>query len=382
MIQTWSYPTRVLFGAGSVSLVGVEARALGARHVLVVGDRGVEKAGLLLPVLTSLDDEGIGHQEYLDVRGNPTQSDVIDGLDAYRKAHADLIVAIGGGSALDVAKLIALSVNHAPPLFQYDDAIGGDKKIVHTVPSVIAIPTTAGTGSEVGRSGVITIDHRKTVIFSPKLMPAIAILDPELSTTLPPTLTAATGLDALTHCVEAYLAIGDHPAADATALAGIELCARSLETAITDGRDIGARGDMLKAAMLGAMAFQKGLGACHSMAHPLSAIADVHHGLANAICLGAVIRFNHQSVPDRVHRIRQTWTQHAKGVASERDQSIEASIDRLLEITGLPRTLSSAGIAKTQITELAPLAMADGCHALNPRRCTQDDFLALYTEVY
>ena len=197
--------------------------------------------------------------------------------------------------------------NHfsAMPLALYDDAANGSALIVNPLPPMIAIPTTAGTGSEVGRSGVLTIQatNRKTVIFAPSLIPNVAILDPVLTVALPPRTTAATGMDALTHCIEAYCALGDHPMADAIALEGVALVAKHLHTAVQDGNDLAARGAMLKAAMMGAVAFQKGLGACHSLAHPLSAENGMHHGLANALCLPAVLDFNRGAVPLKIARI-------------------------------------------------------------------------------
>jgi alcohol dehydrogenase class IV len=204
-ISIWSFPTRILFGAGAVARVGEEAARLGASHALIVTDRGVVKAGLIDPVADSLAKAGIGAAVFDDVLGNPIEKNVHDGVAAFREARASLVVAVGGGSPLDVGKLIRLGVHHHRPLVEYDDATGGDRFITEQVPPMIAVPTTAGTGSEVGRSGVVTLDanHRKTVIFSPFLMANAAILDPGMTRTMPPHVTAATGFDALTHCLEA-----------------------------------------------------------------------------------------------------------------------------------------------------------------------------------
>jgi alcohol dehydrogenase class IV len=269
----WSFPTRVLLGNGAATRCAEEALRLGASRVLLVSDKGVERAGLLDSIRSALDASGLQHRSALEISSNPLEAEVLGATREFDQLKADLILAVGGGSVLDVAKLVRLAATHPGPLAQYDDATGGSDKIKGPLPPMIAIPTTAGTGSEVGRSGVVTIQstNRKTVIFSPLLLPEVAILDPEMSRTMPPGMTAATGMDALTHCIEAYASIGDHPMADAIALGGVRLCHQSLKAATDDGDDLNARADMLKAAMMGAVAFQKGLGACHSLAHPLSA---------------------------------------------------------------------------------------------------------------
>jgi alcohol dehydrogenase class IV len=244
---------------------------------------------------------------------------------------------------------------------------------------MIAVPTTAGTGSEVGRSGVVTIEetNKKTVIFSPKLMPNVAILDPQLTVSMPPKITAATGFDALTHCIEAYCAQGDHPMADAIALAGIQLTVRSLDKVVSDSRDIKARGNMMKAAMMGSVAFQKGLGACHSLAHPLSAEAGLHHGLANALCLPAVLDFNRGTIPKRIAKIAGIL-----GVRGDDEETLTfecaGAVRALRRKVGLPEGLGAAGIEEDALEKLASLAMEDACHRLNPRPCTEEDMLTLY----
>ena len=244
---------------------------------------------------------------------------------------------------------------------------------------MIAIPTTAGTGSEVGRSGVATIadTNRKTVIFAPSLIPNVAILDPVMTVSLPPGITAATGFDALTHNIEAYCAKGDHPMADAIALEGIELIARNLALAVSEPGNLEARGAMLKASMMGAVAFQKGLGACHALAHPLGAELHMHHGLANALCLPAVLDFNRTAVTRRIARIARIL-----GVKGNDLETLAfecaGSIRALRKQLGLPNGLAEAGVTEEQLAALAPLAHADGTHAMNPRTCTRDDMLALY----
>ncbi len=375
----WSFPTRVVFGEGAVEECGAEALQLAGTRALVVADRGIEQAGLLAPVYQSLDARDVVHSTVVEISSNPLESEVLSAARAYEAFGANIIIGVGGGSVLDVAKLVRLAATHPEPLAQYDDALGGDQNIVGPLPPMIAIPTTAGTGSEVGRSGVVTIEatNRKTVIFSPLLLPEVAILDPAMTTTMPAQITAATGMDALTHCLEAYCSLGDHPMADALALGGVRLCHESLVTAVADGTDLHARGDMLKAAMLGAVAFQKGLGACHSLAHPLSAEFGLHHGLANAICLPAVLDFNRGVIPRRIAEVARQL-----GVRGEDDATLSfecaGAVRALRKATGLPSNLRSQGIEEGDLPKLAALAFEDACHQLNPRPCTQDDMLTLY----
>ena len=371
-IVTWSFPTTVVFGNGSISVLGDHVRRASGKRALVVCDPGVVKAQIAGRVQKILEDAGIPAMLFDRVDPNPVLANVTDGVAAFRSHRADIVVSVGGGSPLDVGKLIALKTTHERPLEDYDDAIGGDAHITSNVPPIINIPTTAGTGSEVGRSGVVTLEAtgRKTVIFSPYLMAKAAILDPELTVSMPPRVTAATGFDALTHCIEAYLSTGDHPMADGIALMGIELCARNLPRAVEAGADLVARGAMMKAAMMGAVAFQKGLGVCHSLAHPLSSEKNLHHGLANALCLPAVVDFNNAAVPDRIERIRRIIDLNAT--------SLSNALRALREKVGLPSGLSAEGVTKADVPKLADKAMEDACHRSNPRPCTRDDMVKLY----
>ena len=375
----WSFPTRVVVGEGAASQCGNEAHQLGAERVLLVSDRRVEQLGLLEPVRAALDAAGLPHESTLDISSNPLEAEVLGAARVCADFKANLVLGVGGGSVLDVAKLVRLAATHRGPLAEYDDAIGGSAKINGPLPPMIAIPTTAGTGSEVGRSGVVTMQatNRKTVIFSPLLLPEVAILDPLMTQTMPAGMTAATGMDALTHCIEAYASVGDHPMADAIALGGVRLCHRSLKAATDDGSNLQARADMLKAAMMGAVAFQKGLGACHSLAHPLSAELGMHHGLANAICLPAVLDFNRAAVPERIAEIARQL-----GVRASDESTLAfecaGAVRALRKSLGLPSDLRSQGVEEDQLPRLAALAFADSCHELNPRRCSEDDLLALY----
>jgi len=379
MTTVWSFPTRVVFGDGSIETIADEAKALGATKVLVVADAGVVEAGVVSSVEKALTDGGLPAVVFDQISSNPLEKELTAATQAYRDAEADLIVAVGGGSPLDIAKLVRVMATHPGPVAQYDDAIGGDAKITGEVPPMIAVPTTAGTGSEVGRSGVVTVEetNRKTVIFSPKLMPNAAILDPQLTVTMPPKITAATGFDALTHCIEAYCAQGEHPMCDAIALEGIKLSVASLDKVVSDARDIKHRGAMMKAAMMGAVAFQKGLGACHSLAHPLSAESHLHHGLANALCLPAVLDFNRSTIPKRIAAIARIL-----GVRAEDEETLAfecaGAVRALRRKVGLPQGLEAAGVEEDVLPQLAALAMEDACHQLNPRPCTEEDMLALY----
>jgi len=375
----WSYPTRILFGNGSVGDVGKEARALGITRVLIVSDPGVTRAGLIGPVERALASESLESTRFDQISTNPTEAEVRAAAKAYQEFKANGLVAVGGGAAVDVAKLVRVVVSEPLSLEEYDDAIGGDAKMKGVFPPMVAIPTTAGTGSEVGRSGVATLQKtgKKTIIFHPKLIPSVAVLDPRMTESLPPAITAATGFDALTHCIEAFLSKGDHPMADAIALKGVALCGRYLERAVKSPHDLDARGGMLKAAMMGAVAFQKGLGVCHSLAHPLGAEHNVHHGLANAICLPAVLDFNRSAVQPRIAELAR-----ALGVRGSDEDTLafecSGAVRALRHKIGLAEGLRSVGLSDKDLPKLARLAMEDASHRSNPRTCTEQDMEQLY----
>jgi alcohol dehydrogenase class IV len=382
-LAVWSFPTTIVFGVGAAkTAAGHVARVLSARdgaaggsrepRVLLVCDPGVVAAGIADRVRTELVAGGIATAQFDRVDPNPVERNIAEGVEAYRAHGAGGVVAVGGGSPLDVGKLIALAASHPRPLADYDDASDGGRFIGPGVPPIVTIPTTAGTGSEVGRSGVVTLaaTGRKTVIFSPHLLAKVALLDPELTRSMPPRVTAATGFDALTHCLEAYCALGDHPMADAIALGGLELCALHLAAAVERGDDMAARGGMMKAAMMGAVAFQKGLGACHSLAHPLSSEKGLHHGLANALCLPAVVDFNQPAIPAKLERIGRILAP-AGGMCSDALRALRARV-------GLPSGLRSEGVAEADIPVLSAKAIEDACHRSNPRPVSRDDVAALY----
>jgi 4-hydroxybutyrate dehydrogenase len=371
-LVSWSFPTTIVFGVGAVAGVGDHARKVGAKRALLVCDTGVVKVGIAERVRGLLEAAGVATALFDKVDPNPVEENIVAGVAAYRAHGAECIVALGGGSPLDTGKLIALKVTHERPLVDYDDAVDGGQFIGPNVPPIITIPTTAGTGSEVGRSGVVTLaaTGRKTVIFSPHLLAKVAVLDPELTRSMPARVTAATGFDALTHCLEAYCSLGDHPMADAIALGGLELCATSLARAVEHGDDLAARGDMMKAAMMGAVAFQKGLGACHSLAHPLSSEKGMHHGLANAICLPAVVEFNEPAAHARLDRVRAILDPAAR--------SCGEAVRALRKRVSLPEGLRPEGVVDSDVPKLAGKAFEDACHRSNPRPVTRDDLAALY----
>ena len=383
-ITEMSWPTKVVFGAGALQRLPAQVSRLGMKHPLVVTDAGVVKAGLAQRVYDVLKAAGVAYARFEEVKPDPTERDAFAGLEAYKANKCDGIIAIGGGSPLDAAKLVQVLTTHEPPLSRYDDATGGDQYVRDNMPPLIAIPTTAGTGSEVSRSGVATLSDtgRKTVIFSPFLMPKAAICDPELTLGLPPGPTAATGMDAFVHCLEAYLSNGFHPLADAVAIDGITRVARSLPIAVTQGRDLIARTDMMVAAMQGAMAFQKGLGACHALAHALTPISGVHHGLANAIVLPVVMEFNRPVCTARLARVALAMgdTSNAReevlaGNAIERVRKLNAAI-------GIPSRLRDAGVQEKDLVRISEKAFVDASHRGNPRPCTQDDLLAMLREAF
>jgi alcohol dehydrogenase class IV len=296
------------------------------------------------------------------------------GTEAYDAAGCDCIIGIGGGAAIDVARAILLRINHREDLFKYDDLIGGDVYVTNDVPHFITIPTTAGTGSEVGRSAIIADDetHQKKILFSPKLLAKIVFADPLLTMELPAFITAATGMDALTHNMEAFLAKNYHPLCDGIALEGIRLIAGSIEKAVKSP-DLESRSNMLLASIMGAIAFQKGLGVVHSLAHPLSSLLDTHHGLANAVNLPYGMAFNIAGFEDRFARMAQ-----AIGLENQTGEAVVQWLKELNQKLGIPENLSGIGVKAEHIEELSKLALADFAHPNNPKPVSLEDFRNLY----
>src|SRR5216683_3142644 len=383
-IVEMSYPTRVVFGSGAVQRLPAQVERLQMRKPLVVADQGIVKSGLLARVLDVLKGSGIAHGIFDRVNPDPTEEDAFDGVAAYRNQSCVGVIAVGGGSPLDTAKLIQLLTTHQPPLSRYDDATGGDRFVRDDLPPLIAIPTTAGTGSEVSRSAVATLKDtgRKTVIFSPHLMPKAAICDPELTVGLPPGPTAATGMDAFTHCLEAYVATGFHPLADALALDGIARVGRALVTAVKEGSRLEARSEMMVAAMEGAMAFQKGLGACHALAHALTPISRIHHGLANAIALPTVMEFNRGACTGRLARAAIAMGDNPLARPELLAEKVVDDVRKLNAEIGIPPRLRDAGVQEADLPRIAARAFEDASHRTNPRPCSQEDLLAMLKAAY
>jgi 4-hydroxybutyrate dehydrogenase len=366
-LSTFHFPTTILFGPGAIHHLPEELGRRNIRQPLLVTDAGLVHTPVFARVAALLP----GAPVFSAVEPNPTERNVLEGVGCYERHRCDGIVGAGGGSALDAAKAIRLKVTHQLPLAEYDDVINGGDKISAHVPPYIAIPTTSGTGSEVSRSTVITLEktRRKTVIFSPHLIPTLALADPELTLDMPAHITAGTGMDAFTHNVEAYLSRGYHPICDAVALAGAKLVWENLPRVMARPDDIEARSHMMIAAMMGAIAFQKGLGATHSLAHPLSSDCGMHHGTANAVLLPFVLEFNRRAVPTRMAELSR-----------QLGADIVARTRELNRAAGIAPRLRDFGVTEAALPALADKAMQDGCHLLNPRPCTRDDLLAIYRQ--
>ncbi len=382
-ISTFSFPTRIVFGRGAVRELPRVLEETGVRKPLIVTDPGLRATTVVDTVTGVLKQAGIAHEVYDKVHGNPIEDDVLESAALYRSAGCDGAIGLGGGSALDVSKAVIVMARHDGALTELEWQAGGTERMKGPYDPVIAIPTTSGTGSEVGRSSVITSHKlgRKIIIFSPWLMPKRAILDPALTVELPPFLTAATGMDAFTHCLESLTCPVFHPLCDAIAIYGLELIIRYLECATRNGADIEARGYMQVAATMGAISFQKDLGAAHSLAHPLSTEFGLNHGLANALCLPAVMRFNLEPAAAHYARLASLFGVAVAGM-SQKDAAgrsvveVESLIDRL----GIRRGLRNHGVPKESLEPLSAKAFEDSCHKTNIRACTQADLLRLYEE--
>jgi len=374
-VSNWNYPTAVRFGEGRSEQLPTMCRDLGMSRPLFVTDPGL--AGL--PTTTRLVDHvraaGLGVEVFSDVKGNPTGANVEAGVAAYKRGRHDGVIALGGGSALDVGKAIALMAGQDRPMWDFEDVGDNWTRVnVAGVAKTIAIPTTAGTGSEVGRSSVITHEgeHRKVIIFHPSMMPAIALCDPTLSVGLPPHLTAATGMDALSHCLEAYCANGFHPQADGIGLEGMRLVREHLQAAFDDGANIEARGQMLAASLMGATAFQKGLGAMHAMSHPIGAQIGAHHGLTNAVVMPYVLAFNRRRIEDRLARAA-AYLDLGLGF-----DAFLAWVIELRASLGIPNTLRSLNVTEAHIEALAAAAVVDPAGGGNPIAMDEEGYRVLF----
>ena len=373
-VYQYNFPTTIRFGAGVSKELGDYLLKNNLLRPLIVTDATVAQLDFFKELINDLKKKNISTEIFSDIHKNPVKSDVYKGTDVYDNTGRDSVIGIGGGAALDVARALVLRVNHREDLFKYDDLIGGDVYVTNDVPHFITIPTTAGTGSEVGRSAIIADDetHQKKILFSPKLLAKIVFADPLLTMDLPPFVTAATGMDALTHNMEAYLAKMPHPLCEGIALEGISLINDSLDKAVNKP-DIESRSKMLIASLMGAVAFQKGLGVVHSLAHPLSSLLDTHHGLANAVNIPYGMEFNIAGFENKFKRIARTLElKHETG---------DAVVKYLFELNSkinIPHKLSDIGVKQEHVETLADLAIADFAHPNNPKPVSREDFRNLY----
>jgi alcohol dehydrogenase class IV len=375
-ITKFAFPTTIHFGAGARKLAGPHLRDLGLKRPLIVTDRGLAALPLIAELQADLVAAGLVVDTYGGVFGNPTGAQVMGGAAAYKAHAADCIVGVGGGAALDVAKVVGLLATHPGDVMEYVWDHPQARPITHALPHFVALPTTSGTGSEVGRSSVISEEdsHVKRVIFSPAILAKAVFADPELTLGVPPAVTAATGMDALTHNVESWLSPAYHPLCDGIALEGTRIAARALVTAVKQPKNLDARADMMMASMMGAIAFQKDLGAVHSCAHALGTVNDLHHGLANALMIDTVLAWNHEAVPAKFDELA-----HVVGLAGG-GAAFVPWLKELKAQIGIAASLSAVGVKREQVPRLVDVANRDICHQTNPRPCTAADFERLFVQ--
>ena len=360
----WNFPTAIRFGAGRISELADACRSLGISRPLLVTDPALAKMPFIRAAVAANTQSGIPTEVFSDIEPNPVGSNIDAGVAAYAIGSHDGVIAFGGGSALDVGKVIAFMSGQSRPLWDFEDREDWwSRADPEGVAPIIAVPTTAGTGSEVGRAGVILdeAEQVKKIIFHPRMMPAIVILDPELTVGLPKHVTAATGMDALAHCLEAYCAPGFHPMADGIAAEGVKLVHDWLAKAVLDGSDLDARGGMLIAASMGATAFQKGLGGMHALSHPIGALYKTHHGLTNAVLMPYVLAYNRSAIDERLARLA--------GFAGLPHSSFDALFQWVLQLRkelSIPHTLREIGVTDDQLGRLAQMAEADPSAGGNP----------------
>lgn len=371
----WSYPTAIRFGAGRIKELADACRAAGITHPLLVTDAGLAELPITTRAMTLLTEAGLPAALFADVQSNPVESNVETGIAAFRSGGHDGVVAFGGGSGLDTGKVIAFMAGHTRPLWDFEDI--GDwwtRADADKIAPVVAVPTTAGTGSEVGRAGVITQEatHTKKVIFHPKMMPRVVICDPELTAGMPPAITAGTGMDALAHCLEAYCAPNYHPMAEGIAVEGMRLIFTNLPKAVANGNDLEARAHMMSAAAMGAAAFQKGLGAIHALSHPVGALYNTHHGTTNGVFMPYVLVFNRQAIEAKINRLAGFL-----GIAGGFDGFLKAVLD-LRKKTGVPHDLGGLGVDGSRVETIVEMAIVDPTAGGNPVPLTKEGSRKLF----
>ncbi|MBL8697741.1 MAG: iron-containing alcohol dehydrogenase [Alphaproteobacteria bacterium] len=372
----WNYPTSVKFGAGRIAELPAACKTAGIANPLLVTDPGLARLDVMARIVEITRKAGLGGAVFSDVKPNPVARNVEDGLAVLRAGKHDGVVAIGGGSALDCGKVIAFMARQTRPMWDFEDI--GDwwtRANPDGIAPVVAVPTTAGTGSETGRAGVITNETTQTkkVIFHPRMMPAVVVADPELTVGLPPKLTAGTGLDAFIHLLEAYCAPGYHPYADGIAVEGMRLVKENLARAVADGRDIEARAHMLAASQMGSTAFQKGLGAIHSLSHPVGAVLDTHHGLTNAVAMPYVLMFNRPAIEAKVVRLARYLD-----LPQASFDGFMAWALALRKEVGIPHTLAEIGVRPEHLDRFAAMAAEDPTAGGNPIKAGVPEMRRMY----
>ncbi|MBR2657102.1 MAG: iron-containing alcohol dehydrogenase [Loktanella sp.] len=371
----WSYPTAVKFGVGRISELPDLCKGAGIMRPLLVTDKALASLPITAQALDLLDAAGLGRAVFSQVDANPTEANLDAGLAVYRAGGHDGVIAFGGGSALDLGKLIALMVDQPVGIWDLEDI--GDwwtRANPDTIAPIIAVPTTAGTGSEVGRAGVLTdsATHRKKIIFHPKLMPTVTLCDPALTVGMPAFITAGTGMDALAHCLEAYCSPHYHPMSQGIALEGMRLVIENLPRAYATPDNLEARANMMSAAAMGAVAFQKGLGAIHSLSHPIGAVYNTHHGTTNAVVMPMVLDFNRAVIEDRIDRAAAYL-----GIAGGFD-GFYARVMELRSSLSIPANLSALGVEASRLDELTEMALLDPSCGGNPVEMTRENTRALF----
>ena len=375
LIGNWSYPTAVKFGAGRIKELHAALAQAGITRPLLVTDRGLASMAITQQTLDIMDEAGFGRAIFAEVDPNPTELNLAAGVEAYKAGGHDGVIAFGGGSGLDLGKMVAFMAGQTRPIWDFEDI--GDwwtRADADAIAPIIAVPTTAGTGSEVGRASVITNSetHVKKIIFHPKVLPTVVISDPELTVGMPKFITAGTGLDAFAHCVEAFSSPFYHPMSQGIALEGMRLVVENLPRAYADGSDLEARANMMAAAAMGAVAFQKGLGAIHALSHPIGAVFNTHHGTTNAVCMPAVLELNAPLIADRFDRAASYI-----GVSGGFD-GFRSFVQEFNDSFAIPRKLREMGATLDKIDELVPAALADPSCGGNPVELNEANVRALF----
>ena len=374
----WSYPTAIRFGAGRISEIADACFVAGSKKPLLVTDRGLAGMEITQKTLNLLDDAGLGRAIFADVDPNPNEKNAAAGVAAYKAGNHDGVVAFGGGSGLDLGKVVAFLAGQSRPIWDFEDIDDWwTRANSDVIAPIVAVPTTAGTGSEVGRASVITnsITQQKKIIFHPKFLPTVVICDPELTVGMPKFITAGTGLDAFAHCVEAYCSPHYHPMSQGMALEGMRLVKEYLPRAYSDGTDLEARSHMMSAAAMGATAFQKGLGAIHALSHPIGAIYHTHHGTTNAVCMPAVLQFNKPAIKDTLAEAANYL-----GISGGFDGFCKF-VNELNDSLAIPKSLAGLGIENPDIDRIVSGALIDPSTGGNPIKMTEENTRKLIIEI-